>query len=83
MSLMKRGKVRLLVVAEDSAPNTVEKMTRKCESSGTDYRVFGTKEELSQITGNSGNGVFAVTDRGFAKAISGEIDRIQLEGVKD
>lgn len=79
LSLIERRKVRLLIVAEDSSPNTVKKMTQKCESSGTDCRIFGDKDELSRVTGNSGNGVFAVTDSNFAKVIREEIDRIQSE----
>lgn len=81
LSLIKRGKVRLLIVAEDSSPNTIDKMTTKCLSKGTDFRIFGKKEELSKVTGNSGNGIFAVTDGNFAKVILKEIDRIQSEGV--
>ena len=67
----------MLIVAGDSSENTVKKMTQKCASHGTDIRVFGTKDELSRMTGNSDNSVFAVTDRNFANVIKKEIDRIQ------
>lgn len=80
LSLIQSGKVRLLIVAADSSPNTVEKMTQKCRSYRTEYRVFGTRDELSRITGGSGNGIFAVMDNNFAKVISEEIDRIRSEG---
>jgi ribosomal protein L7Ae-like RNA K-turn-binding protein len=80
LSLIERRKVRLLIVAEDSSPNTIKKMTQKCESSGTDCRIFGSKDELSKVTGGSGNGIFAITDGNFAKVIKEEIDRDQSEG---
>ena len=80
LSLIERRKVKLLIVAEDSSPNTIKKMTQKCESTGTDYRIFGSKEELSKVTGNSGNGIFAITGGNFAKVIIEEIDRNQSEG---
>lgn len=80
LSLIERRKVRLLIVAEDSSPNTLKKMTQKCESSGTDCRIFGSKDELSKVTGGSGNGIFAITDGNFAKVIKEEIDRDQSEG---
>jgi len=80
LALLDRGKVRLLIVAEDLSMNTVKKMTQKCESRGTDYKIFGKREELSKVTGKSGNGIFAITDGNFAKVIAEEIDRIQSEG---
>lgn len=80
LALLDKRKVRLLIVAEDLSLNTVKKMTQKCESSGTDYKIFGERDELSRITGKSGNGIFAITDGNFAKVIAEEIDRIQSEG---
>lgn len=80
LSLIQKGKVRLLIVAEDSSENTIGKMTQKCMSHHTACRVFGTRDDLSHMTGSSGNGIFAVTDGHFAKVIREEIDRIQSEG---
>lgn len=79
LSLIEKRRVRLLIVAEDSSANTVKKMSQKCKSKRTDVRVFGTKEELSRITGRGENSVFAITDENFAKVIRQEIDRIQSE----
>ncbi len=80
LSLLERRKVRLLIVAEDSSANTIEKMTSKCEKTGTEIRVFGSKEHLSQVTGNAGKGIYGVTDDNFAKVIKQEIDRMRSEG---
>ncbi|MBQ1407970.1 MAG: ribosomal L7Ae/L30e/S12e/Gadd45 family protein [Eubacterium sp.] len=81
LSLIDKRKVRLLIVAEDSSDNTKEKMQRKSRAGKTEFRIFGTSEELSRITGKTESTVFAVTDEGFAKVIRNEIDRIRSEGV--
>ena len=80
LGLIERRKAFLLIVAEDVSQNTTKKIVQKCESRGIDYRIQGKAGELSQMTGSSGNGVYAVTDSQFAKVIAGEIDRIQSEG---
>ena len=80
LSLIERRKVRLLIVAEDSSENTIEKMTRKCEATGTEIRVFGSKEHLSKVTGNRDKGIYGLTDDNFAQVIKKEIDRLRSEG---
>ena len=40
---------------------------------------FGTKEDLSQITGRRESSTFAITDDNFSKVIKDEIDSIQSE----
>ncbi len=80
LSLIDRNKVKLLIVCEDSTEGTVKKMTDKARSRKTDYRVFGRKDEISRVTGSSGNSVYAITDDGFAEVIKKEIDRVRSEG---
>ena len=54
-------------------------MLQQCSKNKVEYRIFGNIEELSQITGKSGKGIFGITDRHFAEIICKEIDRIQSE----
>jgi len=77
--MMARRKIKLLIVAEDLAENTKKKMTQQCDKYNIDLKIFGKSEILSQKTGNSGKGIFGITDSHFAKIISEEIDRIQSE----
>ncbi|MCI2061980.1 MAG: ribosomal L7Ae/L30e/S12e/Gadd45 family protein [Eubacteriaceae bacterium] len=70
----KKGKLRLLIVAEDIAEGSREKMVRLAESGGIPYRIYGKSDDLSHITGTSGRSVFGITDRGFADSIMKEID---------
>lgn len=70
---MARGKVKLLIIAEDTAENTKKKLIAKAESAGVLCRVFGCADELSRMTGAAGRNVFAVTDSNFAKIIDEQI----------
>lgn len=77
--MMDRKKIKLLIITEDMAENTVKKMLQSCDRNNIDYRIFGNSDDLSHITGKSGKGVFGITDTHFAKIISKEIDLIQSE----
>ena len=81
MSLIRSGHVSLLIVAEDAAQNTKDKMSQKCRSKGIDCRIFGKSEDLSRAAGFRNGSVFAVTDSSFAKVMQEEIDRTRSEGV--
>jgi ribosomal protein L7Ae-like RNA K-turn-binding protein len=80
MMLIEKRKVRLLIITEDTAAGTTDKLTRKCRAKDIEWRIFGTREEMSGITGRQGNNIYAVTDDNFANVIRTEIDRIQAEG---
>lgn len=77
--MMEKRKVRLLILAEDLAENTVEKMLTQCKKNKIEYRIFGNSDDLSHITGKSGKGIFGITDKHFAEIICKEIDLIQSE----
>ena len=74
---MEKRKVFLLIIAEDLADNSKKKIISAAERTNTKYRVFGSSDEMSKMTGNEGKGIFAVTDKNFADVISKEIDYIQ------
>jgi len=75
--MMEKRKIRLLILAEDLAENSVKKMVSAAEKHHVSYKIFGTKEQLSQITGNADKGIYGITDDNFAKVISDGIDHIQ------
>ena len=74
---MKKRKLKLLILASDLSENSIEKLVKEAEKSGTSYKIYGSVEGLSQMTGNDNKGVFGITDRNFADIISQEIDREQ------
>ncbi|MBQ6400909.1 MAG: ribosomal L7Ae/L30e/S12e/Gadd45 family protein [Firmicutes bacterium] len=72
---MEKSGIRLLLIAEDIADNSREKVTRTAEKTGTHYEIWGMSEELSRMTGTAGRYVFGITDEHFAGAILQEIHK--------
>ena len=71
---MKRGKIRLLILAVDLTENTIKKFERLAEAQGIPFRIYGTKETLSEMTGEVGRGIFGISDNNLAAAILKEMD---------
>ncbi len=78
--LLGKRKARLVIIADDAAEGTKDKISGKAASAGVPCVIFGESGELSGITGAGHGMVFTVTDSNFAKTISEEIDRIRSEG---
>ena len=74
---IQKNKIKVIILAEDLADNSKEKMVGLCKREGVKFYEFSTMEELSHITGKSNSGIFGITDEGFGAAISKEIDSIQ------
>ncbi|MGN0704762.1 MAG: L7Ae/L30e/S12e/Gadd45 family ribosomal protein [Lentihominibacter sp.] len=72
---MNKGKVRLVILAEDISENSEKKILKEIRKHNVKYVKYGDSEELSHATGCSGRSVFAVCDDNFAKVILNEIDR--------
>ena len=79
--LLKKGKAKMVLIAEDAADGTKDKILQKAQSAGVKAVVFGKSDELAHITGNGSGMVFTITDKNFVESISWEIDRIRSEGV--
>ena len=77
--MMGKRKVKLLILSEDLAENTIKKMVSECIKNKVTYRIFGHSDDLYHITGKSGKGIFGITDKHFAEIICKEIDQIQSE----
>ncbi len=80
LGLIEKRKAPLVIVAEDAAEGTRDKISNKCRSHGVPCVIFGKGEDLSHVTGTGTTMVFAVTDGDFSKMIIKEIDRIRSEG---
>lgn len=80
LGLIEKRKAKLVIVAENAAEGTRDKISGKCRSHNVPCVIFGESDELSHVTGTGKTTVFAVIDGDFAKVISGEIDRIRSEG---
>lgn len=71
---IRKGKVRLMILAEDVSEGTEKKIMKEIRKKGVPYIKYGTIDELSHIAGESGRSVFAVLDDQFARSILREID---------
>lgn len=72
---MQRKRIKLLIITEDSAENSKEKILREANKSNTEYRIYGETDDISHIVGNPGRTVFGIVDKHFAEIIKAEIDK--------
>ena len=63
------------VLAEDISENSRKKIMKEIRKYGVKHIEYGNSEELSHAVGASGRNVFAICDKGFAEAITKEIER--------
>lgn len=71
---VKKGKVYLIIVAEDISEKTMEKFKAMGDERRIPFRVFNDKETLSEMTGLHNRGIYAITDENLSEAILREID---------
>ena len=76
---MKRGKVKLLILAADISENTLKKIIKEAERNRVPYRIYGEASEISQITGTESRGIFGVIDENFGAIIANEIDEARSQ----
>ena len=72
---LNKGKVRLVILAEDISENSEKKIMKEIRRRGGRYVKDGNGEEMSRAIGSQGRSVFAVCDRNFSEAILNEINR--------
>ena len=72
--LLKSGKVKLIVVAEDASFNTKKKYKNACFHRRVEMRIFGTKELLGKFIGKGITSVVAILDKGFSNNLLKMID---------
>ena len=73
--MLKKGRIKLMILSEDLALGSSEKMTRTAASAKVPCAVYGSRESLSKATGKTDSAIFGVTDENLAKAISEELIR--------
>ena len=68
-SALKSGKAKLLVVAEDAAPNSKKDMYYLAEVAGVEVVELLTRDELGYAIGKAKRTAVVITDTNFAKMI--------------
>ena len=69
-SALKSGKAKLLVVAEDAAPNSKKDMHYLAEVAGVEVVELLTRDELGYAIGKAKRTAVVITDTNFAKMIN-------------
>ena len=72
--VVKEGKARLVIVAEDSSDNTKKKFQNMCDYYHTTICFFSDKNSLGNACGKEFRASLAVIDEGLAKAVKKQID---------
>lgn len=71
---LKKGKVKLMILAEDISENSEKKILKEIRKSGVEYIKYGNSEEMSHAIGSQGRSVFAICDSNFSEVIMKEIN---------
>ncbi len=72
--LLKKGKVKLIIVAKDASLNTKKKYENACFHRNVEIRMFGTKELLGKFIGKRISSVGVILDIGFSNNLIKMID---------
>lgn len=66
---MGRGKVRLMILAEDISPGSEKKIMKEIRRYKVKHVKYGSIDEMSWATGGQGRSVFGILDDNFAETI--------------
>lgn len=66
---IKKGRVKLILIAEDASNNTLKKFTNSASYNKIEFRIVGTKESLGKAIGKEERAVAVVSDEGFYKKL--------------
>jgi predicted RNA-binding protein YlxR (DUF448 family)/ribosomal protein L7Ae-like RNA K-turn-binding protein len=72
-----RQEIKYLIIAEDVADGSVEKITRQAEQEKVQWVRFSSQELLGQIAGRENRNCIGITDKQFAELLALEANRLQ------
>lgn len=76
---MKKKKINLLILSEDLAENSMQKIINLARASNTPYIVYGHSDLLGPAAGSPGRAVFGITGGDFAGVLLEEIEKARQE----
>ena len=76
LEAIKKGKARLVIIACDTAENTLKKTVSACEGRNIDYMVYGDSERMGKALGKEFIKVVGILDNEFKKLI---LSKMQTE----
>mgnify|MGYP002512957260 CR=1 FL=1 len=76
---VKSGLARLVLVAEDASDNTKKMFANMCDYYNVPLYYYSDKETLGAAIGRRYRASLALTDEGFAKTVTKEIEKMKTE----
>ena len=76
---IKKGNLKLVIVANDASDNTAKLITDKCKSYKVPFRKFGNRNEFGIALGKGERVNVGITVPGFAKKLLSMIDEYHKE----
>ena len=77
--MIKSGKAKLIIIAEDASSATKKRFKNKCEFYDIDHIIVGQKESLGRYLGRNVQSVIAITDVNFKKKLMELADSVAKE----
>ncbi|MDD4237199.1 MAG: L7Ae/L30e/S12e/Gadd45 family ribosomal protein [Desulfotomaculaceae bacterium] len=74
-SNLNRGKVRLLLIANDAAAHSVHELNGLATARGVPVLSYGSKDDLGRLIGKSPRTALAITDEHLARGMLGAFER--------
>jgi ribosomal protein L7Ae-like RNA K-turn-binding protein len=74
---LRRGEIRLVLLAEDASPRDRERLVRVAEEEEVPSHVVGTRAALGAAIGRDAVAVVGVRDRGMAEALEARLSSSQ------
>jgi ribosomal protein L7Ae-like RNA K-turn-binding protein len=71
---IKKGKTKLLIIAQDASENTKKKFENMARYRNIPYIFFGTKENIGLSIGKSSRAVLSIEDENFANGFLAKIE---------
>ncbi|MGI6491698.1 MAG: 50S ribosomal protein L7 [Peptococcaceae bacterium] len=66
---LNRGRIKLLVIANDASPQSVQEINRLADVKAVPVLTYGSKDDLGRLIGKSPRLALAVTDEHIARGI--------------
>ncbi|MBE1446445.1 YlxQ family RNA-binding protein [Paenibacillus sp. OAS669] len=80
---VRKGEAKMVIVAEDSSPNTLKKVNDKCSTYQVPIHQYGSREQLGASIGKETRVVLAITDAGFAKMLKKSLEnRTEVDSIE-
>ena len=76
---VKKGRAKLVIVAEDASDNTKKSYTDMCSFKKVPVIFYGNKESIGKCIGCEERAAVVLTDEGFANAVNKQISQKDIK----